>query len=101
MPPPGVFFAICFTARMAMEIPRESGHKEHRTASATILSEMKMKIAFLFPGQGSQVVGMGRDLAERFPAAADTFAEADEALGFPISKMCFEGPEEELRLTEN
>jgi len=44
---------------------------------------------------------MGRELAERFPVAADTFAEADAALGFPISKLCFEGPEEELRLTEN
>ena len=44
---------------------------------------------------------MGRDLRERFPVAADTFAEADEALGFPISTLCFEGPEEELRLTEN
>jgi [acyl-carrier-protein] S-malonyltransferase len=69
--------------------------------SATILSGMTTRIAFLFPGQGSQAVGMGRELEERFPVAADTFAEADEALGFPISKLCFEGPEEELRLTEN
>ena len=44
---------------------------------------------------------MGRELAERFPAAAETFAEADAALGFPLSKLCFEGPEETLRLTEN
>jgi [acyl-carrier-protein] S-malonyltransferase len=62
---------------------------------------MSIKIAFLFPGQGSQAVGMGRELAERFPAAAETFAEADAALGFPISQLCFEGPEETLRLTEN
>jgi [acyl-carrier-protein] S-malonyltransferase len=61
---------------------------------------MTTRIAFLFPGQGSQAVGMGRDLAERFPIAAQTFAEADEALGFPLSKLIFEGPEEELRLTE-
>ena len=62
---------------------------------------MSTKIAFLFPGQGSQAVGMGRDLRERFAVAARTFEEADEALGFAISKLCFEGPEEELRLTEN
>ena len=62
---------------------------------------MSKKIAFLFPGQGSQAVGMGRALAQSFPVAADTFAEADEALGFPLSKLIFEGPEEDLRLTEN
>jgi [acyl-carrier-protein] S-malonyltransferase len=59
------------------------------------------KIAFLFPGQGSQTVGMGRSLAEQFPIAAQTFAEADEALGFSLSQIFFEGPEDELRLTEN
>ena len=62
---------------------------------------MNNKITFLFPGQGSQTVGMGRALADQFPLAAQTFAEADEALGFPLSKIFFDGPEEELRLTEN
>jgi [acyl-carrier-protein] S-malonyltransferase len=62
---------------------------------------MSTKIAFLFPGQGSQSVGMGRALADRFPIAAQTFAEADEALGFPLSRLIFEGPEEDLKLTEN
>lgn len=59
------------------------------------------KVAFLFPGQGSQFVGMGREFYESFPIARQTFEEADEALGFSLSRLCFEGPEEELRLTEN
>ena len=57
--------------------------------------------AFLFPGQGSQAVGMGKDLSERFPVARQTFEEADEALGKKLSQLCFEGPEDQLRLTEN
>jgi [acyl-carrier-protein] S-malonyltransferase len=59
------------------------------------------RIAFLFPGQGSQTVGMGRSLADAFPIAAQTFAEADEALSFPLSRIFLDGPEDELRLTEN
>jgi [acyl-carrier-protein] S-malonyltransferase len=58
-------------------------------------------LGFLFPGQGSQFAGMGRELADSFPVARAVFDEADSALGFPISKMCFEGPEEALKLTEN
>ncbi|HWF83968.1 MAG TPA: ACP S-malonyltransferase [Vicinamibacterales bacterium] len=58
-------------------------------------------IAVLFPGQGSQKVGMGRALADAFPICRDTFAEADAALGEPLSRICFEGPEAELTLTEN
>jgi len=59
------------------------------------------KTAFLFPGQGSQYAGMGKDLAENFSIARQTFEEADEALGFKLSKLCFEGPEEDLKLTFN
>ncbi len=58
-------------------------------------------IAFVFPGQGSQKVGMGKALAESFPICRDTFAEADAALGEPLSALCFGGPEDRLTLTEN
>jgi len=58
-------------------------------------------IAFLFPGQGSQQVGMGRALADAFPICRETFEEADAALGEPLTRVIFEGPEDRLRLTEN
>ncbi len=58
------------------------------------------KIAFIFPGQGSQIVGMGKDLAEKYPIARQTFEEADNALGYRLSQVCFDGPEDQLRLTE-
>jgi len=60
-----------------------------------------MKPVFLFPGQGSQFVGMGRDLYDNFPSARSIFEEADAALGFPLSKLIFEGPEDQLKLTEH
>jgi len=58
------------------------------------------RIALIFPGQGSQIVGMGKDLSEKYPIVRQTFEEADEALGYKLSKLCFEGPEDQLRLTE-
>jgi [acyl-carrier-protein] S-malonyltransferase len=64
------------------------------------MTESNHTIALLFPGQGSQAVGMGKDLAEKYPVARQTFAEADEALGYKLSTVCFEGPEDQLRLTE-
>jgi [acyl-carrier-protein] S-malonyltransferase len=58
-------------------------------------------MAFIFPGQGSQHPGMGKDLAEKFPAARQVFEQADDALGFSLSELCFNGPAEQLQLTEN
>jgi len=60
-----------------------------------------IKTAFVFPGQGSQKVGMGRDWAEAYPIVSQTFAEADQILGFDLTRLCWEGPEEELQLTAN
>ncbi len=62
---------------------------------------MSSDIAFVFPGQGSQCVGMGKDLYDQFSAAQQVFAEADDALGFSLSQLCFAGPEADLKLTEN
>ena len=63
---------------------------------------MKMvRVAALFPGQGSQTVGMGHDVAERWPEAASVFAEVDRALSEPLSELCWRGPESDLRLTHN
>ncbi len=64
------------------------------------MSHNHTPIAFLFPGQGSQQVGMGRELASLYPVAKETFDEADAALGYKLSQLCFEGPEDQLKLTE-
>jgi [acyl-carrier-protein] S-malonyltransferase len=60
-----------------------------------------MMIAFLFPGQGSQFAGMGKDLADNFPIARQVFEEANDALGFDLASICYNGPEDELKLTAN
>src|SRR5262245_11457670 len=60
-----------------------------------------MKTAFIFPGQGSQSPGMGLEISTKYPSARAAFEEADRSMGFPLSKLCVEGPEEELKLTEN
>jgi [acyl-carrier-protein] S-malonyltransferase len=59
------------------------------------------KLAYIFPGQGSQSVGMGKDLFDNFPASREVFEEADDALGFSLSEMCFGGTAEDLALTAN
>jgi hypothetical protein len=64
------------------------------------MTNSSSQIAFLFPGQGSQTVGMGKELADNYAVARRTFEEADEALGYKLSELCFEGPEEKLKLTE-
>src|SRR6202021_4218349 len=64
------------------------------------MTAVNRTIALLFPGQGSQSVGMGKDLFEKFSIARQTFEEADDALGYNLSRLCFDGPEDQLRLTE-
>lgn len=65
------------------------------------IGNRQSEIAYIFPGQGSQHPGMGKDLAGKFPSARQVFEEADEALGFSLSELCFNGPAEQLQLTEN
>jgi len=64
------------------------------------MTKLTSTVAFLFPGQGSQAAGMGKEFAALYPVAKQTFDEADEALGYKLSELCFEGPDEKLRLTE-
>jgi [acyl-carrier-protein] S-malonyltransferase len=68
--------------------------------STEVSKSSQSKIAFIFPGQGSQTVGMGKELFDKCPIARQTFEEADDALGYKLSQVCFEGPAEQLRLTE-
>ena len=88
-----------------VQIVAQAGqYGRHRTSIAdgrVVHSKIHMKTAFLFPGQGSQFAGMGKSLSEAFPAARERFEQADEALGFSLSKLCFEGPDEDLKRTEN
>ncbi|MGH7795278.1 MAG: ACP S-malonyltransferase [Candidatus Binatia bacterium] len=67
----------------------------------SLFQQPASRVAFVFPGQGSQHVGMGKDLCAQFGAAKEIFAEADDALGFSLSQLCFSGPETDLKLTEN
>ena len=83
------------SGRRQIEIDIKEGH------SLDILNSMKAKIAFVFPGQGSQYVGMGKQLYDASPAARRIFEQADAILGFPLSALCFEGPQEELDDTFN
>src|SRR5205814_10002332 len=75
-------------------------HRAHRARDRRHRGAASV-IAFIFPGQGSQKAGMGRALAEAYPVCRDTFAEADAALGEPLSRLIFEGPDDQLTLTEN
>ncbi len=70
------------------------------TDSTDASQPQQSKIAFIFPGQGSQAVGMGKELYDKYPMARQTFDEADDTLGYKLSQVCFEGPEEQLRLTK-
>src|ERR1700676_5090034 len=70
------------------------------TESTDVSESSQSMIALIFPGQGSQAVGMGKELYEKYPLARKVFEEADDALGYKLSQVCFEGPEDQLRLTE-
>ena len=90
----------CAGIRQAV-ITRYEGERVRDSPAQSYNLHLTTKTAFLFPGQGSQSAGMGKALASNFEAAQIVFNQADEALGFPISTLCFEGPDDQLKLTEN
>src|SRR5262245_24774841 len=96
---------MAYRARFGSESNRRSTPWETNQAPRAKPRNGKVKqngkVAFVFPGQGSQYVGMGKDLHAQFAVAERVFGEADEALGFPLSRLCFDGPESDLKLTEN
>ena len=92
--------AVPSTDGAARAICARESRRQLRATSVDPIDPNRM-IAFVFPGQGAQKVGMGKALAEAFPICRETFAEADAALGEPLSTLCFEGPDERLMLTEN
>ncbi len=95
------------------DVPGTRGHRDpvarpgrvsapdSATSFLTYREPARQERVFVFPGQGAQFVGMGKDLYEQFPAAREVYDRADEILGFGLSKLCFEGPEEELQQTRN
>src|SRR5260370_11446060 len=80
-------------------LSRDRRERFSYTSSLVFHQHQVMKTTFLFPGQGSQYAGMGKSLADRFSPAREVFEEADRALGFSLSTLCFEGPAEALQLT--
>ena len=102
--------AIKNAIRVAAGLAARAGERKNRTGALPAATHTRDapergatmgKVAFVFPGQASQYPGMGKELAEKYPAARAVFDEADKALGFSISKICFEGTEDDLKLTAN
>src|SRR4051812_39360263 len=87
-------------SRVSTRASKKRSTTSAKCRCASQRSQTFMKVAYLFPGQGSQAAGMGKYLFNKFPEAKQVFAEADAALGYPISQLCFEGPEDKLKLTE-
>ena len=92
--------AVAMAARFVSQGLLDQPGARHRRGRPSDRTTSDM-IAFVFPGQGAQKVGMGKALADSFPICRETFDEADEALGEPLSTLCFDGPEDRLLLTEN